>query len=83
MTTFDTIENSVESASPIELYDFVAGDTSYYLTSGAEPVTYTHNYTPAQIGREITRCRQHGKQTKEGNSHARGGKRIGRHLIGP
>lgn len=50
--TFASVERSVESGRPVELYKFVVGINTYYYTSAADSFTFGGNlYLPRQIER--------------------------------
>lgn len=51
---YDDVESSIESGSPVELYQFaVATGTTYYFCSGSDTITFSgHDYTPIAIVRE-------------------------------
>jgi len=52
MTSFNTLETSVESSRPIELYEFILGSVTYRYTSAEDIVTVgSADYTPLAIGR--------------------------------
>jgi uncharacterized phage protein (TIGR02218 family) len=51
--SFTIEEVSLESGSPIELYDIVIGSTTYYLCSCAEAITMDGNdYVPTPVSRD-------------------------------
>lgn len=52
MTSFDTLETSVESSRPIELYEFVLGSTTYRYTSAEDTLTVgSEEFIPLAIAR--------------------------------
>jgi uncharacterized phage protein (TIGR02218 family) len=52
MTSFSTLEASVESSRPIELYEFALGSEMYRYTSAEDTVTIgSDDYTPIAIAR--------------------------------
>lgn len=52
MADFDTLESSVESSRPIEVYDFSLGGDSFLYTSAEDEVTVgTNTYAPEAISR--------------------------------
>lgn len=52
--SYTDIESSIESGSPVELYQFsVADGTNYYLCTGSDAISYSgQSYTPTSISRD-------------------------------
>lgn len=50
--SFDTYETSLESGSPVELYEFALGNEVFYFTNSEDPFTYgIYTYAPVEISR--------------------------------
>jgi hypothetical protein len=50
--SYDSVEKSTATAQPFELYLFVTGNQSFFLTSADQPIVYLGNtYLPATIDR--------------------------------
>ena len=52
MSSFDTLERSIESSEPIEVYEFLLGTTPFRFTTSEDEITFDSNdYTPESISR--------------------------------
>jgi len=52
--TYNAIETSIESGSPVEIYDFALGNETFRFTSGEEEVVVeTNTYVPLEISRSV------------------------------